>query len=143
MKSEGFAILSSRVQLPRDGSTQICGNLSELPAQIAAARFGAPDPLPTEIPETGTELPDTGGRAPLGSLLFLIALSGAGRLLRNISRAHGEAQALADGAQMPPVNRCKPCFAAPSRPSWGGVARGRLNQIMAWHMRAILTKVDK
>ena len=76
MKSEGFAILSSRIRLGSGGGTQVCASLSELPAQIAAARLGAPDPLPTPIPTLVPETPDTGGRAPMGQVLFLIAITG-------------------------------------------------------------------
>ena len=61
--SESFAVLSSRVRLNSGGSTQLCGNLSALPANIAAAKRGAPDALPTLAPSPTDEsaLPETGG----------------------------------------------------------------------------------
>ena len=61
--SESFAVLSSRVRLNSGGSTQLCGNLSAIPANIAAAKRGAPDALPTLAPSPTDEsaLPETGG----------------------------------------------------------------------------------
>ena len=77
MKSEGFAVVTSRVQIRPGGNTQICGNLSELPAQIAPAKRGAPTPLPTAEPESSEpETPDTGGSVPGADLPPLFALIG-------------------------------------------------------------------
>ncbi len=68
-----FTILSSNVRINSDGSTHLCGNVSELPVEIAAAKRGAPDALPTPVPpdlSTEVDPPDTGGRRiPLVALI--------------------------------------------------------------------------
>ena len=72
--SESFAVLSSRVRLTSGGSTQLCGNLSALPANIAAAKRGAPDALPTLAPAPTDEsaLPETGGfSSPIWALILV------------------------------------------------------------------------
>ena len=77
MKSGGFAVITSRVQLRPDGIAQICGNLSELPAQIAASKRGSPTALPTVDPVTSEpETPDTGGSRPFANMPPLFALLG-------------------------------------------------------------------
>ena len=77
MKSDGFAVITSRVQLRPDGNTQICGSLGELPAQVAAAKRGSPTALPTSDATTSEpETPDTGGSAPTPNLPRLLALLG-------------------------------------------------------------------
>ena len=63
--SGSLTILASSVRITSD-ETMVCGNLSSLPASIAAATLGAPPDFPTPTPEPGAEIPDTGGSA-LGS----------------------------------------------------------------------------
>ena len=64
----------------------VCGNLSVLPATIAASIPGSPPPLPTVTPEPAPNLPPTGGTAPspftalIWVLLLGIALVSVGPL---------------------------------------------------------------
>ncbi len=62
---ESLTILSSRVRIIAS-STNVCGNISSVPANIAVGSAGAPAPLRTEVPEPeeGSGLPETGGGAP-------------------------------------------------------------------------------
>ena len=88
--SESFAVLSSRVRLTSGGSAQLCGNLSALPANIAAAKRGAPDALPTLAPSPTDEsaLPETGGFSwPTWTLILAWSL-GATLLLVGGSCSH-------------------------------------------------------
>ena len=74
---EGFTVLTSRVRLTKEGSTQVCGHLSALPANIAAARLGAPSALPIvdENQTNDAATPDTGGRQlPIGTIIALMLL---------------------------------------------------------------------
>ncbi len=48
----------------------VCGNLSVVPAVIAASIPGSPPPLPTATPEPAPSLPPTGGAAPKSSTAF-------------------------------------------------------------------------
>ena len=48
-----LTILSASVRLGTNG-TQVCGNLSGLPASVAVGSSGAPAPLPTPVPPTAT-----------------------------------------------------------------------------------------
>ena len=50
MQQDGFTVLASRMMLRADGGTQMCGRLSQLPAEIAVALRGAPPPLPANVP---------------------------------------------------------------------------------------------
>ncbi len=82
MKSgdESFTVLTSRVRISPDGSTQVCGNLSALPANIAAAKLGAPSVLPIdeEAQSNDAAPPDTGGhRLPMGATVALMLLGTA------------------------------------------------------------------
>ncbi|MYA59313.1 MAG: hypothetical protein F4X40_01985 [Chloroflexi bacterium] len=52
----------------------VCGNLSVLPATIAASIPGSPPPLPTAIPEPAPSLPPTGGTVSASSTAFGWAL---------------------------------------------------------------------
>ena len=90
--AQSFTVLSSTVRINPDGSTDLCGNLSVLPANITAAKRGAPDALPTPLPDQPDEAahPDTGGRdLPIGALIVVmllgisVTLVGARRLTRN------------------------------------------------------------
>ena len=78
----GLTALSSRVVLRADGNPQLCGNMSVLPAVIAAARFGAPSSLPVSVdPKDGEpETPDTGGRSTNIPLLLILLIVGAGSI---------------------------------------------------------------
>ena len=64
--SGSLTILASSVRITPEGAI-LCGNLSELPATIAAAKVGAPPDFPTPTPTSEEELPDTGGSAPSSS----------------------------------------------------------------------------
>lgn len=86
--SASFTVLSSRVRLQPHGAPQLCGNLSFLPAKIAAARSGPPEALPTAVlsqPEGGT-LPDTGGNTSPVWALILVATIGASLVLVGLAR---------------------------------------------------------
>ena len=71
-----FTVLSSRVVLKPDGSTQLCGNQGSLPAKIAAAKQGAPQALLVGTPEPDPITPpETGGFAlPIWLLLMVSAV---------------------------------------------------------------------
>ena len=73
---DSLTVLSSRVRVSAVAGTQVCGNLSSVPATIAAGTTGSPAPLPTEVPdaEDASGLPETGGTAPsdYGTLWALI-----------------------------------------------------------------------
>ena len=81
-----LTILSASVRLGTNG-TQVCGNLSGLPASVAVGSSGAPAPLPTPVPPTATpEAPPTGGAAPtsnsaLWALLLGFAVVASGTFL--------------------------------------------------------------
>ena len=90
--AQSFTVLSSTVRINPDGSTDLCGNLSVLPANITAAKRGAPDALPTPLPDQPDEAahPDTGGRdLPIGALIVVmllgisVTLVGVRRITRN------------------------------------------------------------
>ena len=71
-----LTILSTSVRITSAG-TVICGNLSSLPASIAAGIVGAPSDFPTPTPVPEEELPDTGGGTPPSNALLLILVIGA------------------------------------------------------------------
>ena len=81
-----LTILSASVRLGTNG-TQVCGNLSGLPASVAVGSQGAPAPPPTPVPPTATpEPPATGGAAPnsnsaLWALLLGFAVVASGTFL--------------------------------------------------------------
>ena len=79
MNADDLTVLSSRVFLRADGDPQLCGNLSALPAKIAAAKRGAPDAIPAAVPseDDGAETPDTGGRGTTSVALLLLMFIGA------------------------------------------------------------------
>ncbi len=52
----------------------VCGNLSVLPAVVAASVPGSPPPLPTATPEPAPTLPVTGGNAPFPFAAIALAL---------------------------------------------------------------------
>ena len=88
--SASFTVLSSLVRLQPDGTPQLCGQLSALPAKIAAAKRGAPDALPTVTPSPseGETLPDTGGASWSIWALILAWIVGASLLVGGLSHAH-------------------------------------------------------
>ena len=72
---QSLTILSGRVRLNESG-LDICGSLSTLPVSVAVGTAGAPDALPTPMPEEETDaLPDTGGYVPpLGAAMAILIL---------------------------------------------------------------------
>ena len=54
----------------------VCGNLSVVPAVVAASVPGSPPPLPTATPEPATSLPVTGGKALTTSTVAWAVLLG-------------------------------------------------------------------
>ena len=81
VSSDGtLTALTSKILARPNGSPSVCGALSQLPAEIAAGKRGAPDPtvvpMPTATPET--MFPETGGRAVSYAWVLVIALLGAG-----------------------------------------------------------------
>lgn len=80
-----LTILSAQVRLGSSG-TNVCGNLSSLPASVAVGSAGAPAAIPTATPEPTPAAPDTGGVAPnsnsvLWALLLGLAVAAFGTLL--------------------------------------------------------------
>ena len=63
-------ILASSVRITPEGAI-LCGNLSSLPATVAAAKVGAPPDFPMPTPVHEEELPDTGGSGPRSSSAML------------------------------------------------------------------------
>ena len=75
---DSLTILATRVRISTSG-TNVCGQLSTVPAQVAVGTSGALSPLPTAFPgasgQTGT--PDTGGWTPSSlAMAVWIALLG-------------------------------------------------------------------
>ena len=92
---DSLTILASNVRITSSG-TNVCGNLSSVPATVAVGTAGSPAPLPTATPETDdtSDLPDTGGVAPSSPMvvfwilivgLFGIVVGGAMRRARRSS----------------------------------------------------------
>ena len=92
---DSLTILASNVRITSSG-TNVCGNLSSVPATVAVGTAGSPAPLPTAVPETddASDLPDTGGVAPSSPMvvfwilivgLFGIVVGGAMRRARRSS----------------------------------------------------------
>ena len=70
--------LTSKILSTPNGNPRVCGNLSELPADIAAGKRGAPDPTPEPMPTATPEPPETGGTAVPYTWVWLIAILGIG-----------------------------------------------------------------
>ncbi len=73
LNSDGsLTVYAANVRLGDQG-TQVCGNVSGIPATVAVGSQGAPEPIPTEIP-LEDRLPETGATAPSsnGALFALI-----------------------------------------------------------------------
>ncbi len=82
---DSLTILSASVRLG-SGGTNVCGNLSSLPATLAVGSEGAPEAIPTATPEPTPIPPETGGKAPtsnagLWALLLGAAIISFGTLL--------------------------------------------------------------
>ena len=74
---DSLTILSASIRLG-SGGTNVCGNLSSLPASVAVGSAGAPAPLPTPVPPTATpEPPATGGSALASNMALWALLLGA------------------------------------------------------------------
>ncbi len=97
LNSDGtLTVYAANVRLG-DNGTQVCGNVSGIPATVAVGSQGAPAPLPTEVPPEDL-LPETGATAPssngaLFALILGIAVVSLGALAtlgrrrnRNVSR---------------------------------------------------------
>ena len=79
LNSDGtLTALTSKILSTPNGSPRVCGNLSELPADIAAGKRGAPDPTPEPMPTATPEPPETGGAAVPYTWAWLIAILGVG-----------------------------------------------------------------
>ena len=77
---DSLTILSSTVRIS-GADTNVCANVSSVPATIAVGSAGSPAPLPTVVPETEdeTDPPDTGGAAPSsGALVWALMIGFAG-----------------------------------------------------------------
>ena len=70
-----FTVLTSSVRISTTG-TQVCGNISELPASVAVGKLGAPAPIPAPTPEPTPEAPDTGGASPSAAAILWLVLLG-------------------------------------------------------------------
>lgn len=94
-----LTVLSATVRI-RASSTDVCGNLSTVPATLAAGTAGAPAAIPTATPEPTPEAPDTGGSAPPSTraLLWLL-LIGIGITAIGATALHRRA------ARTPPQSR--------------------------------------
>ena len=79
VNSDGtLTALTSKVLSKPNGNPRVCGNLSELPADVAAGKRGAPDPTVAPMPTATPEAPETGGRAVSYAWALLIAILGLG-----------------------------------------------------------------
>ena len=68
------------MRITASSGVRVCGNLGTLPASIAVGTAGSPDLIPTPTPDPDDiEEPDTGGYAPLGSGLLMVAMMIVGR----------------------------------------------------------------
>jgi hypothetical protein len=74
---DSLTILSSTVRIS-GADTNVCANVSSVPATIAVGSAGSPAPLPTAVPETEdeTDPPDTGGAAPSSDALVWALMIG-------------------------------------------------------------------
>ena len=75
---ESVEVLQTTLLAGMNGMLTACGAVSNLPARVAAARFGV-DPVMSGVMSGGPEgdLPDTGGNAPSATWLLLAMLLGA------------------------------------------------------------------
>ena len=71
-----LAVISSSVRVGTSG-TQICGDISELPALIAVGKQGTPAAIPAPTPEPTPEAPETGGASPSAAAILWLILLGA------------------------------------------------------------------
>ena len=79
---DSLTILSSTVRIS-GSATNVCGNVSSVPATIAVGSTGSPAPLPTAVPEIEdeTDPPDTGGVAPSsGALVWALMIGFVGAI---------------------------------------------------------------
>ena len=89
-----LTVLSTNVVLGVGGAVSACSSLSDIPATLAVGSRGAPAAIPTAIPEPEPAPPDTGGRAPSSSGMFLwslligVTLAGASLALILRRRTH-------------------------------------------------------
>ena len=78
---ESVEVLRTTLLAGMSGEITACGAISELPARVAAARFGADQVTSGETSaESETGLPETGGNAPTATWLLLAMVVGVGML---------------------------------------------------------------
>ena len=80
---DSLTILASNVRIQSSG-TNVCGNLSTVPATVAVGTIGSSAALPTAVPETyeTSDLPDIGGAAPSSPMVvFWILIVGLASLV--------------------------------------------------------------
>ena len=70
-----LTVLTSSVRISTSGP-QVCGNISNLPATVAAGKQGAPSAVPAPTPEPTPEVPDTGGASPSAAAILWLVLLG-------------------------------------------------------------------
>ncbi len=70
---DSLTVLSSRVRISAT-ATNVCGNISSVPANVAVGSAGSPAPLPTAVPEPTPETPDTGGVAPSSTTALILTM---------------------------------------------------------------------
>ena len=73
--TSGNTVLSSFTPISPE-QVQVCGNISRLPAEVAAGTFGTPVAVPTQPVEEVLEAPDTGGASPASSTSLLLLVIG-------------------------------------------------------------------
>ena len=76
-----------------DNGTQVCGNVSTIPTTVAVGSQGAPDAIPTAVPDPEPDLPPTGGASPSsGAALWLFLLGIAALTLSTLAVIHRRRQ---------------------------------------------------
>ena len=80
-----LTVLASTIRISASG-TDICGNISKLPATLSAGRQGAPAAIPAPTPEPTPLSPETGGTSPsAAAILWLILLIAAATAITGIA----------------------------------------------------------
>ncbi len=80
-----LTVLASTIRISASG-TDICGNISKLPATLSAGRQGAPAAIPAPTPEPTPLSPETGGTSPSAvAILWMILLIAAATAITGIA----------------------------------------------------------